>query len=56
MGVSADEVDRTTVDRRIVESRVIADAARFLASDAASYVTGETLVAQRVPPVEELPS
>lgn len=56
MGVSADEVDRGTVDRRIGESREIADAARFLASDAASFVTGETLVTQGVPPAEELPS
>jgi 3-oxoacyl-[acyl-carrier protein] reductase len=56
MGVSADEIDRDTVDRRIGDSREIADVARFLASDAASYVNGETVVAQGVPPGEELPN
>ncbi|WP_277553623.1 SDR family NAD(P)-dependent oxidoreductase [Halobaculum limi] len=56
MGVSAEGIDRDDVDRRIGTSEEIADVARFLASDAASYVTGETLVAQGVPQGEELPS
>lgn len=56
MGVSADDVDRETVDRRVGESREIADITRFLASDAASFMTGETVVAQGVPPGEELPT
>ncbi|WP_435063029.1 SDR family NAD(P)-dependent oxidoreductase [Halobaculum sp. EA56] len=55
MGVSAGNVDRADVDRRIGTSEEIADVARFLASDAASYVTGETVVAQGVPQGEELP-
>jgi len=55
MGVSADEVDRGDVDRRIGTSEEIADIARFLASDAASYMTGETVAAQGVPQGEELP-
>ncbi|SHG52595.1 SDR family NAD(P)-dependent oxidoreductase [Halobaculum gomorrense] len=55
MGVSADEVDRDDVDRRIGTSEEIADIARFLASDAASYMTGETVAAQGVPQGEELP-
>jgi 3-oxoacyl-[acyl-carrier protein] reductase len=56
MGVSADDVERETVDRRIGESREIADVTRFLVSDAASFVNGETVVAQGVPPGEELPN
>jgi len=55
MGVSADEVDRGDVDRRIGTSEEIADVARFLASDAASYMTGETVTAKGVPQGEELP-
>ena len=55
MGVSADDVDRADVDRRIGTSEEIADLARFLASDAASYLTGETVAAQGVPQGEELP-
>ncbi len=55
MGIDAADVDRETVDRRIGESREIADTVRFLSSDAASFITGETLVAQGVPPGEELP-
>ncbi|MFC6787602.1 SDR family NAD(P)-dependent oxidoreductase [Halobaculum halobium] len=55
MGVSAEEIDRDDVDRRIGTSEEIADLARFLASDAASYLTGETVAAQGVPQGEELP-
>jgi 3-oxoacyl-[acyl-carrier protein] reductase len=56
MGVSADEVDREEVDRRIGVSEEIADAVRFLASPAASFVVGETLTAGGVPQGEEVPS
>ena len=56
MGVSADRIDRADVDRRVGTSEEIADLARFLASDAASYVTGETVAARGVPPGEETPT
>jgi len=56
MGVSADDVDRGEVDRRIGVSEEIADAVRFLASPAASFVVGETLTAGGVPRGEEVPS
>jgi 3-oxoacyl-[acyl-carrier protein] reductase len=56
MGVSADDVNREDVDRRIGVSQEIADAARFLASPAASFVVGETLTAGGVPQGEEVPS
>ncbi|MDH5021230.1 SDR family NAD(P)-dependent oxidoreductase [Halobacterium rubrum] len=56
MGVSADDVEREDVDRRIGVSEEIADAVRFLASPAASFVVGETLTAGGVPQGEEVPS
>ncbi|MFC6725930.1 SDR family NAD(P)-dependent oxidoreductase [Halobium palmae] len=56
MGVSADDVDRTEVDRRVGTSEEIADVAQFLASPASSYLVGETLTAQGVPQVMEAPS
>jgi 3-oxoacyl-[acyl-carrier protein] reductase len=55
MGVSADNVDRDEVERRIGLSEEIADIAQFLASPAASYVVGETITAQGVPQVMESP-
>ncbi|WP_232702013.1 SDR family NAD(P)-dependent oxidoreductase [Halobacterium wangiae] len=56
MGVSADDIDREEVDRRIGVSEEIADVARFLASPAASFVVGETVTAGGVPQGEEVPS
>ena len=53
MGVSADEIDRADVDRRIGTSEEIADVAQFLASPASSYLVGETITAQGVPRVED---
>jgi len=53
MGVSADEIDRDDVERRIGRSEEIADLAQFLASPASSYLVGETVVAQGVPRIEE---
>ncbi|MFC4438808.1 MULTISPECIES: SDR family NAD(P)-dependent oxidoreductase [Natrialbaceae] len=55
MGVSADEVDRTEVERRMGTVEEIADLAQFLASPASSYVVGETITAQGLPRIEESP-
>jgi NAD(P)-dependent dehydrogenase (short-subunit alcohol dehydrogenase family) len=55
MGVSADNIDRDEVERRIGLSEEIADIAQFLASPASSYVVGETITAQGVPQVMESP-
>ncbi|WP_135851070.1 SDR family NAD(P)-dependent oxidoreductase [Halorussus salinus] len=55
MGISADEIDRESVERRVGVSEEIADVARFLASDAASFVVGETVTAAGVPDVMESP-
>lgn len=56
MGVSAADIDRREVARRIGTSAEIADAIQFLASPAASFVVGETLTAAGVPQGEEVPS
>ena len=53
MGVSAGDIDRSAVDRRIGRSEEIADLAQFLASDAASYIIGETVTAKGVPRIGE---
>ncbi|WP_435318884.1 SDR family NAD(P)-dependent oxidoreductase [Haloarchaeobius sp. TZWSO28] len=55
MGVTADEIDREEVKRRIGTSEEIADVAQFLASPASSYVTGQTIVAAGVPNIMETP-
>ncbi|KYH27380.1 3-phenylpropionate-dihydrodiol/cinnamic acid-dihydrodiol dehydrogenase [Halalkalicoccus paucihalophilus] len=55
MGVSAENIDRGDVERRIGLSEEIADIAQFLASPASSYVVGETITAGGVPRVEESP-
>lgn len=55
MGISADDVDREEVERRVGVSEEIADVARFLASPAASFVVGETVAAAGVPDVLESP-
>ncbi|MFB6299188.1 MAG: SDR family NAD(P)-dependent oxidoreductase [Halobacteriales archaeon] len=53
MGVTADEIDRTAVDRQIGTTEEIADIAQFLASPAASYLVGETITAKGVPRIGE---
>jgi 3-oxoacyl-[acyl-carrier protein] reductase len=55
MGVSADNVDRDSVERRMGVSAEIADIVQFLASDASSYIIGETITAKGVPDIEESP-
>jgi 3-oxoacyl-[acyl-carrier protein] reductase len=55
MGVSADNVDRGQVERRMGVSAEIADIVQFLASDASSYVVGQTITAKGVPDIEESP-
>lgn len=55
MGVSAENIDRREVERRIGLPEEIADIAQFLASPASSYVVGETITAGGVPRVEETP-
>jgi 3-oxoacyl-[acyl-carrier protein] reductase len=55
MGVTADEIDREEVDRKIGTSEEIADVTQFLASPASSYLTGETITARGVPDIMESP-
>ncbi|MEF8773399.1 MAG: glucose 1-dehydrogenase [Halobacteriales archaeon] len=55
MGVSADDIDRGEVDKRIGDPVEIADLAQFLASDAASFVVGETVTAAGTPDIMEQP-
>ena len=55
MGVTADNIDREDVERRIGTSEEIADIAQFLASQASSYVVGETVTAGGVPDIMERP-
>jgi 3-oxoacyl-[acyl-carrier protein] reductase len=55
MGVTADEIDRETVDRRIGLSEEIADIVQFLATPASSYIDGQTITASGVPDIMETP-
>jgi NAD(P)-dependent dehydrogenase (short-subunit alcohol dehydrogenase family) len=55
MGVSADDIDRSEVDRQIGVEEEIADLTQFLASQASSYITGETITAKGVPDIMEDP-
>lgn len=56
MGVTAEEIDRTAVDRTIGRSEEIADIAQFLASPAASYIVGETIRAAGTPEIMKTPN
>lgn len=55
MGVTADDVERDEVDKRIGTAEEIADVVQFLASDASSYLVGETVTAQGTPQIMETP-
>lgn len=51
----ADLPPRSTVDRQIGEPEEIADVIQFLASDASSFVVGETLAPRGVPDIQTAP-
>jgi NAD(P)-dependent dehydrogenase (short-subunit alcohol dehydrogenase family) len=53
MGITADEIDRSAVDRRMGLPEEIADTIQFLASDASSYLIGETIEVKGVPRIGE---
>ncbi|WP_222917712.1 glucose 1-dehydrogenase [Natrinema sp. SYSU A 869] len=53
MGVSAENINREAVARRIGTVEEIADLTQFLASPASSYIVGETITAQGVPQISE---
>ncbi len=56
MGVSADSVDRSTIDRRMGTVDEIADVTQFLASPASSYIVGQTLEVAGKPAIMEDPN
>jgi len=55
MGISADAIDRGAVDRTVGIEAEIADVVQFLASDAASFLTGETIAPKGRPQIEDTP-
>lgn len=52
-GVTADNIDRSEIDREIGHPDEIADLAAFLVSSGASYITGQTYTVEGVPPVTD---
>lgn len=54
IGVSAENIDREEVDRVIGTVDEIADIAQFLASQAASFMVGETVTAKGTPRIGEM--
>jgi len=53
MGLDPADVDRSDVSKEMGLPAEIADVIQFLASDASSYVVGETITAQGLPPLED---
>jgi NAD(P)-dependent dehydrogenase (short-subunit alcohol dehydrogenase family) len=53
MGITASDIDRTTVERRTGRVDEIADLTQFLASPASSYMIGETVEIKGVPRIGE---
>lgn len=53
-GVSAENIDRSNVNRDLGHPDEIADLVLFLVSDGASYITGQTYTAEGTPPVGNL--
>ncbi|MFB6140109.1 MAG: SDR family NAD(P)-dependent oxidoreductase [Halosimplex sp.] len=55
MGVEPGAIDRDDIDRNVGLSEEIADVVQFLASEASSFLVGETVTARGVPDIEETP-
>lgn len=55
MGLEAGEVNRSEVDRNVGLKEEVADITQFLASEASSYIVGQTITCQGVPPALGLP-
>jgi len=53
MGIDPADVEREDVAKEMGRPEEIADVVQFLTSDASSYIVGETITAQGVPPLED---